>query len=436
MKRVIVCAVLCAALSASAGFFGQSGYIEADIVTGSQSNDIATALQPDDASGLNVATAVSVTGPQSNMVETALQPSWATTGTVNRAEAAAMLVSQVGNSWLEYGSNGMLYVFQVTNTPVVYISDTNGAGYNGPPIGTTWTNAVYVPVDTWAWDSSGGASLLAGGPSNAVNQSTGFLSYYDASGGLWASSDGIELSAWMSPVPDDAFAVGIFRLSWITNTNVFRVATQSGTVILLSEHDGDPDAHPTLPRSNDVINIVSAAGFKGGTLPEGSNIVLSAGTYTNTITGDLVTIKHYNAGAVDYYGTFAAAGASFYSGLIANTVWGYNGAYRVNAGGDESNWTFPAISSNNEARVFASREYVQDGYSPTSHVHAIAAVTGLQTALDGKVAASSGTLTNATLVGAVTLTNSTTFAAGAYLGGTTNGVFFTNSGTNYWILFR
>ena len=52
----------------------------------------------------------------------------------------------------------------------------------------------------------------------------------------------------------------------------------------------------------------------------------------------------------------------------------------------------------------------------------------------GAVNSNGGAATNLTLSGATTLTNGTTYSAGAYYG--TNGVFWTRDGTNYWILFQ
>ena len=80
----------------------------------------------------------------------------------------------------------------------------------------------------------------------------------------------------------------------------------------------------------------------------------------------------------------------------------------------EATWTYPTPTT--APFVYASREWA----------------TPL---IAAKVDANSGTATNLTLIGAVTLTNSTSFAAGVY-GTGTNGVYFTRDGTNYWILLQ
>ena len=73
----------------------------------------------------------------------------------------------------------------------------------------------------------------------------------------------------------------------------------------------------------------------------------------------------------------------------------------------------------------------------------IAGVTGLTDALDGKLStngvtagiiAAAGGVTNG-MPQTLTMTNLTTMADGVY-GVGTNGVFFTRSGTNYWILLQ
>ena len=56
---------------------------------------------------------------------------------------------------------------------------------------------------------------------------------------------------------------GTLMIDWVPVTNTYQVATQEGTVILIGNHDADPDAHPTLARQSELAGYVATTDIPG-----------------------------------------------------------------------------------------------------------------------------------------------------------------------------
>lgn len=199
-----------------------------------------------------VASAGTVTGAQSNTIDTALQPSWATTGTVSRAQMADMLRSPSGRTWLEV-ANGNTYIVEVTNSVDVYVVSTSGEGYNGPAAGTVFSFVSWAadPLGLALWESASyDVTTIDPFPNY------GFFTVVEHGGGvaLYENESSTDPTAG-SYVANSG--VGSLVIDWVPITNVYQVATQQGTVILIGGHDADPDAHPTLARASDLAGYVA-----------------------------------------------------------------------------------------------------------------------------------------------------------------------------------
>lgn len=355
MKRFIICAVMSVG-AALAGMFGVSGYIEADAVTGVQSQQLAQvvadfAVEPllriqGDVDGTNYVDAVRTEFYTTNaasqakivalqegtngwnaaaaLAATALQPSWAATGTVANAQR---LVSADGSLiWTEI-ENGTNWQYCVTNAVGV-------EGDREKVIVTGW--AMYEPGE------------YNGLPSNTVMSVT----YKDDAGdGTWIYASGewelrlregmentIVLSGgWVGIPPLPATITGgtptisDVTIDWYGPvTNRYPLATQTGTVILLSEHDADAGAHPTLPRSNDVVNIVGAA----------TNPLLSKAEAAATY---LPLANIPGPGCTDISASGVISGAT-YNYLVSSTT---NWALSVSASAPRYNYHVRVLSTNN-----------------------------------------------------------------------------------------
>ncbi|HPK71596.1 MAG TPA: hypothetical protein PLN93_06620, partial [Vicinamibacterales bacterium] len=207
------------------------------------------------------------------LAATALQPSWAATGTVSRAEAAMMLASADSNAWIAVeGGTGVLYrvtppVHPEYDAWVSVVSGSPGhvdpGGYhaatpsNKPP-GVIFTSTMFLTPQSTGLDWS----MIVTNAHQAIYVLTG--------GKLNPPGDGE--THFVRPIADGVFGEytylngtsgsGVMQIEEQRPiTNRYPLATQTGTAILISEHNESTDAsiHPTLPRLNDVVNIVGAA---------------------------------------------------------------------------------------------------------------------------------------------------------------------------------
>ncbi len=242
-----------------------------------------------------VASASVVTGSQSNALATALQPAWATTGTVSRAQMADMLKSPSGRTWLEV-ANGNTYILEVTNSTSVYVVSTEGEGYNGPAAGTVWSGPPTPEGEMLVWPMQGDWQLY----------SVGLLGFYventvpeDDLAYNTRSNDGT-LPSIATPVIPDSFTLGSLVIDWVPSTNVYQIATEAGTVILIGNHDADPAAHPTLARTNDLPSAgctdISATGIITGTTA--NYVLFSATNYTLSVSASASRRWNYSVLAV------------------------------------------------------------------------------------------------------------------------------------------
>ncbi len=235
------------------------GYLTAPSIAGLVSKTYADML-------MATGTAYAVSGPQSNALASALQPSWATTGTVSRAQMADMLKSPSGRTWLEV-ANGNTYIVEVTNSVDVYVVSTAGEGYNGPAAGTRWTGLDLTNLPLAVFDNADGWDLSFAYPSCVmILESNPFVVP------PWS---GQPVETTYPALPEGPFQMvsgtpenGSLALDWVPITNTYQVATQEGTVTLIGNHNADPDAHPTLVRTNHTGNVtvdgtVTATAFAG-----------------------------------------------------------------------------------------------------------------------------------------------------------------------------
>lgn len=192
------------------------------------------------------------------LAATALQPSWAVTGTVANAQR---LVSADGSLiWTEI-ENGTNWQYCVTNAVgvegnrdrIVVVGFTHmdeSNPYSGPSSNAVFTGSG-VPVDGFFSYSHEQYSLFWNLPIEAG------MRIWLAGAAAWRS----ETTNMPATLKED-FNTGTVTIDWYgPATNRTQIATQTGTAILISEHNESTDAsiHPTLPRSNDVSNIVGEA---------------------------------------------------------------------------------------------------------------------------------------------------------------------------------
>lgn len=210
------------------------------------------------------------------LAEGALQASWAATGTVARAAMADMLRSPSSMTWLEV-SGGNTYIVEVVASSNVYVVSTSGEGYNGPAVGTVWSNAVpTVQVDSTAWyyESSGIFAMTLYSAEGPLFESTAAdCNYGDGPDGAWLSVGGNGMPMTMSNTEGEA--VGSLIVDYIPITNRYEVAKQEPTLILIngkashldatnaataavSAHNADGDAHAALLSGYATTGAVAA----------------------------------------------------------------------------------------------------------------------------------------------------------------------------------
>ena len=193
----------------------------AQSATGTAASASATA-----ASGTNLATlALSGVLGVSNRVDALpsfldVSNAWASiasTGTVYKATKATQLVASNGYCVLHPNADGTLTVISVTNSVNVYVTATNGAGYNGPPVGTVWTSATgegeFNTGIWWLVRDSLGAVYVEG--RDAI------YPRWDAAGAFPT-----EFPGYM--ILPNAEAVGSLIIDWVPVTNTYTIGDMTG----------------------------------------------------------------------------------------------------------------------------------------------------------------------------------------------------------------
>jgi hypothetical protein len=278
----------------------------------------------------DVARAVTVTGAQSNLLHSAYAA--VTTGTVTRARMAEMLASPTGKTWTEVGEGGTNYIINVTNTVDVYVVSVEGEGYNGPAVGTVWTGPPTVDGEQSTWTPNGDWQLYSLGVLGFYVENTAVENAiaYNTRG----NEDSLPSTA--TPVLEDGFTFGTLVLDWVPATNVYAVATFEGTLIQISQHNADPDAHPTLrpaaPLWRDVTNLTATVSVTNDY--ERPVRLTMTGTAAVTFEGLRspwpVYLVARGADAVTFPGAHIVGGGSWQAGMDNHfMVWSYGGATLV-----------------------------------------------------------------------------------------------------------
>lgn len=236
---------------------------------------------------------------------------FATTGTVSRAVMADMLRNANGRAWIEFGAGGALYVYQVTNTVDVYVAATNGtANYNGPVVGTRWSNPELSGEDSWTYGISDGwyfglAGVLGGMTIQAASVQSEAL---DKQWGLPSPN------TMPAKIDAEIGGFGTLTIDWVPATNVYQVATEP-TVITISQnavdaHNSETNtaAHPTLARKEELAGYVATTH---------TGDVTVVGTVTATaFAGDASAMTGLQK-------SYMYMGATNYMELSTGTVYGY-----------------------------------------------------------------------------------------------------------------
>ena len=133
------------------------------------------------------------------------------TSTVAVATLAQSLGIPNGDTTLSTEPGGVLVSTVATNSTAVYVVSTNGAGYNGPPVGTVWTNVGETVAD-WKLDQSEYQFTVQkqGGD-------------YEA----WQNISGLILPDTFYSINEWAF--GTLTLAWKPVTNVYRFSSSGLT---------------------------------------------------------------------------------------------------------------------------------------------------------------------------------------------------------------
>ncbi|HPK72457.1 MAG TPA: hypothetical protein PLN93_11005, partial [Vicinamibacterales bacterium] len=158
---------------------------------------------------------------------TALQPSWAATGTV--ANAQRQVAADGSRTWTQVlaGTNWLYTVS--ADTTSVYIASA-GSGWAGPPVGTALVYSQYLdPASYYTGTWGGDATLLA-----AVGGGPVFLTatLLDPPGEMqWTGAGDLPATLGGDGSGNDCV------LDYLPVTNRVQIATQTGTAILISEHN-------------------------------------------------------------------------------------------------------------------------------------------------------------------------------------------------------
>jgi hypothetical protein len=267
----------------------------------------------------------------------ALQASWAATGTVSRAEAAAMLESPSGMTWLGV-SGGNTYIYEVVDSSNVYVVATSGDGYNGPPAGTAWTGApeFYGENQQLVWGADTGSSYWLMSHESTGDPFSAQIFDVSTSEPKWVSENG---TLPMELFPESVNgALGSLILDWLPQTNVYQVAKQDATMLLVSGHNADAEAHVELFAAYATTGAVAAvqAAVAGkadaetvvsgavGTASAGNryfwttatNVVLSV----NLTSGQVVNLAKLNNTATNSITAIGAVGWEWTGGEMTNTI--------------------------------------------------------------------------------------------------------------------
>jgi hypothetical protein len=200
-------------------------------------------------------TNLGISASQATNLVQALLGSTLPTSTVARATAATMLEVAGGCSWTEQRVDGP-YQVTVTNSTDVYVSGTNGDGYNGPPPGTVWANPVSDGFGNRNWYNSGPWSL-AEYPDEGTLGGVFWQVGWFAGGWTFNGMAANQLPVASSYTFDGG--AGSLTIDYVPITNATRIAT----AIMLVDHDVDPNAHSNLfaarPTFAAVTDVVTAA---------------------------------------------------------------------------------------------------------------------------------------------------------------------------------
>lgn len=187
-----------------------------------------------------------------------------------------------------------------TNTTAVYVSATNGAGYNGPALGTVWTNPTYDGV---IWTYAGG---LLTADDDAVSDLYAPASWQYLSGGYYLSVGPITIPGDL--IADNGPYFGTMTLSWVPSTNtvswdmgsfltaesdpVFTNWASTNTYIVTSTNLAAQDAAGKYVPTSRTITVNGQA----GTLDANTSLALTeAGSAITNWIGWLGTAAAYGA---------------------------------------------------------------------------------------------------------------------------------------------
>lgn len=168
-----------------------------------------------------------ITGTQASNITASIL----STGTAHYATTAGGIAFEgEGSSLTVIPSNGVLHVRTVTNSVNVYVIRTNGTGYNGPPVGTVWTNPV-VSGNSLDWDIvvpdgyEYGFDLTAsdGGTNNLPSEASAFIVEVETIGDFQGAAP--------TPVtltPFAGAASGTLTIDWVPITNTYTIGDMTG----------------------------------------------------------------------------------------------------------------------------------------------------------------------------------------------------------------